>query len=151
MLAIFYIIILMKVLSHYRVIDHTADLGIEVFGQDPVSLFENAAEALFDLITDLNRIEPAESRTVLVCGQDWADLMVNWLRELLYMWSAEEKLLGEARLKKLEENRLSATLYLESYTPEKHVIKTEIKAVTYHQIRVWPSSSGWKAQIIFDT
>jgi SHS2 domain-containing protein len=30
------------------------------------------------------------------------------------------------------------------------VIKTEVKAVTYHQIQVYQEDEGWKAQIIFD-
>ena len=34
----------------YRIIDHTADLGLHVFGADPSELFATAARAMFDIM-----------------------------------------------------------------------------------------------------
>ena len=134
----------------YKRIDPTADCGIEVWGTDLKSLFQNAGLALFDLIADSGRIEPAMEDTVQVDGSDWADLMINWLRELLYFWTGKEMLIKEITVREIAEFRLSAAIRLEPYDPEKHRLNHEIKAVTYHSLQVTPFSDGWKATIVFD-
>jgi SHS2 domain-containing protein len=134
----------------YSVIDHTADFGIHVYGSDSKELFANAAWALFDLITEMDRLTGLESFQIEVSGDDWSDLMVNWLREVLYLWNGKELLLKKVRILSLSETELSATVECDPFNPDCHIIKTEIKAVTYHQIRVNRSASGWEAMIIFD-
>jgi SHS2 domain-containing protein len=134
----------------YRLIDHTADTGVVLEAADGPSLFENAAFALFDLLTDLKRVEGRQSLTLGVTGQDWPDLMVAWMRELLYLWVGRGLLVGSARVEGLEEFRLGATLAVEPFDPRRHAIKTEIKAVTYHQLAVTSGPEGWRARIVFD-
>jgi SHS2 domain-containing protein len=134
----------------YKLIDHTADFGIHVYGSDPKELFANAAWAVFDLITEIDELTGIDSCRIEVSGDDWPDLMVNWLREVLYLWNGKELLVKNARILSLSETELTATLECDSFNPDRHVIKTEIKAVTYHQIQVNSSPSGWEAMIIFD-
>jgi SHS2 domain-containing protein len=71
----------------YKLIDHTADFGIHVYGADPEELFANAAEALFDVITEVEGLKDNDSCNITVSGNDWSDLMINWLREVLYLWN----------------------------------------------------------------
>jgi SHS2 domain-containing protein len=59
-------------------------------------------------------------------------------------------LVKTADILSLSENDLSATVKFDQYAPDRHIIKTEIKAVTYHQIQVISGPSGWDAKIIFD-
>ena len=73
--------------SHYTLLDHTADMRICVSGTGPADLFKNAGLALFDLITRPERLKTREVIEVAVTGDDPADLMVNYLRELLYLWT----------------------------------------------------------------
>ena len=134
----------------YRLIDHTADFGLHVYGSDPKELFANAAHTMFDLITDVGKLEGLDDCNIRVEGDDCPDLMVNWLRELLYFWNGKEMLVKTAEILSLSENDLSAKLIFDQYAPDRHVIKTEIKAVTYHQIQVISGPSGWDAKIIFD-
>ena len=134
----------------YRLIDHTADFGIEVFGLSPAHLFENAVLALFDQITDPAGLKGAQIINLTIDGTDWADLMVNWLRELLFFWNGKEMLVKESEILSISETRLSARIAADQYEPEQHTIKIEIKAVTYHQIRVEQAPEGWEATIIFD-
>ena len=136
--------------SKYSVIDHTADFGIHVYGPDPKELFANAAWALFDLITEIDELSGRDSCTIEVSGDDWPDLMVNWLREVLFLWNGKELLVKKARILSLSETELAATVECDPFNPDRHIIKTEIKAVTYHQIQVTGSPSGWEARIIFD-
>ena len=134
----------------YSLIDHTADFGLRVFGSDSKELFANAALALFDLITDIDHLKGLDSCNIEVSGDDWSDLMVNWLREILYLWNGKELLVKKVRILSLSETELSATAKFDPFDPDRHIIKTEIKAVTYHQIKVNSSPSGWEAMIIFD-
>jgi len=134
----------------YHLIDHTADFGIHVFGADPEELFANAAEALSDAITEVEGLIDHDSCNITVSGKDWSDLMINWLREVLYLWNGRERLVKSVRIRSLSEKRLTAEVVFDPYDPRRHVIKTEIKAVTYHQIQVKHSHSGWVARIIFD-
>jgi SHS2 domain-containing protein len=134
----------------YKIIDHTADFGIHVFGADAKTLFSNAALALFDLITDIGSLQGLQYIDLKISGEDWADLMVNWLREILYLWNGREMLAKMAFIESLTQQNLSAKMACDAYDPERHVIKTEIKAVTYHQIQVYGRLSGWEAKVIFD-
>ena len=139
-----------KIREKYNLIDHTADFGIQVFGSDSQELFANAALALFDVITEMDVLTGRDSIKITASGEDWSDLMINWLREILYLWNGKEMLVKSVQILSLSENNISAKIYFDAYMPDRHTIKTEIKAVTYHQIQVKSSPSGWEAQIIFD-
>ena len=136
--------------KRYKQIDHTADFGIHVFGTDPVELFANAAFATFDVLTEIDLLESRKTTNLRVTGDDWSDLMVNWLRELLYFWNGKELLVKKTRILTLSENELSANVELDPFDPDRHEIKIEIKAVTYHQIQVSSGPEGWEARVIFD-
>jgi SHS2 domain-containing protein len=134
----------------YKLIDHTADFGIHVFGADAKDLFINAAHALFDVITDIDMLNGLDENNIRITGEDWPDMMVNWLRELLYLWSGKEVLVKTVQILSLTEKELSANVMTDPYDPDRHAVKIEIKAVTYHQIQVSSGLSGWEARIIFD-
>jgi SHS2 domain-containing protein len=134
----------------YRIIDHTADFRIHVFGTDLKELFSNAAFAMYDLITDIKSLKGEVESRVKVKGSDRPDLMVNWLRELLFIWNGTQKLVESVDILSLTENELTAQIKLDSFDPARHRINNEIKAVTYHQIQVNQVTDGWESKIIFD-
>jgi len=134
----------------YKLIDHTADFGIHVNGSDQKALFANAALAMFDLITDARSLKGERSTTIIVSGGDWSDLMVNWLRELLYLWTGKKYLVQAVDIVLISEDKIAAKVILDSYDPDQHHIRNEIKAVTYHQIQVENTPDGWESKIIFD-
>jgi len=136
--------------SQYELIDHTADFGIHVVGKGPGELFARAAYALFDLITDMAVLEGRNKRKLTVTGSDWADLMINWLREILFFWNGKDRLVKRTDIMSIAENKLSATIYYDRYDPDRHAIKLEIKAVTYHQVQVTSGPAGWESRVIFD-
>jgi SHS2 domain-containing protein len=134
----------------YRLTDHTADIGIHVFGNDLKDLFENAAMSLYDMMTEVERVTGVDTQEIQVTGEDFPDLMVNWLREMLFFWTGKEQLVKAVKIIYLSDHELTASVKTEAYTPERHVIRHEIKAVTYHQIQVYENNKGWEAEIIFD-
>ncbi|QTA87180.1 archease [Desulfonema magnum] len=134
----------------YNLIDHTADFGMHVFGSDMKELFGNAARAMFDVITDINKLQEMNEYKIHVSGDDWPDLMVNWLREMLFLWTGRELLVKKISILSLCEYELTASVMCDLYDPDTHFIKNEIKAVTYHQIEVYRAATGWESKIIFD-
>jgi SHS2 domain-containing protein len=136
--------------SHYTLLDHTADLKFRVTGTDRADLFKNAGLALFELIADPDRLESGEGIVIDVTGDDPADLMVNYLRELLYLWTGNEKLGKMIKILQISDTAVSAHVSTVGYMPRPHEILHEIKAVTYHQIDVSRTADGWQAVVVFD-
>lgn len=134
----------------YLLFEHTADLGIEIFGKDVRELMENAVFALFDLMTDREAVRPETAWDVAAEGTSWDDLLVNLLREVLYLANGREILFREFSVVHLEEYRLAGRGTGERFDPRRHRMEMEIKAVTYHGLEVVSMESGWKGRVICD-
>ncbi len=134
----------------FRLLDHTADLGILVYGRDLEELFSNAGEAFFDIITDLKRVRESTESIIRVEGPNLEDLMVRWLGELLYLHDVDGLLFRSFSIDEFRDGMLKARAKGETFDEKRHVIKTGIKAVTYHQIQVKKERGRWMARIIFD-
>ena len=134
----------------YEIIDHTADTGIRVWADTPIRLFAEACRAMFELITDNSRVAPVKNRNLSVEGIDQTDLLVNWLRELLLLWSADQELVASVQIFELSETNLRARVRTQPFDPENHVIYTDIKAVTYHRAEIATGNGHWETRVIFD-
>ncbi len=134
----------------YILIDHTADFGIHIFGSDLKELFTNAAIAASDCITDIQQLKGSELLEIHVTGDDLPDLMVNWLREILFIWAGKDLLVKDADIISFSEYELSAEIKADPFDSDIHIIKNEIKAVTYHEIQVYEGEHGWEARVLFD-
>ena len=135
----------------YTLLDHTADLRIRVSGTDPADLFKNAGLALFDLITRPDRLKPGEVIEVSVIGDD-AGRSHGQLPAGTALPVDRRGKIGqiESRLFIISDTAVSARVSADCYQPERHEIRHEIKAVTYHQIEVSRTANGWQATVVFD-
>jgi SHS2 domain-containing protein len=134
----------------YRIFDHTADLGLEVYGTDERDLFRNAAHALFDILTDRGRVRGREERQIAVEGADREELLVNFLREALSLYNSEGWLVNECAIREMDDCHLRATVTGEPFDPGRHAMNREIKAVTYHQAHIERTARGWTGRVICD-
>ncbi|HNZ10522.1 MAG TPA: archease [Smithellaceae bacterium] len=139
-------------MSHYKYFNHTADIGVEITGRTRKVLFVNAAEALFDVMIENKAGRKAVNRQkkITVEGSDIADLLINFLRELLYLFNGEQFITVSCEITKFSNKKLQARLTGESFNSKKHLIKTEIKAVTYSGAKVEKIERAWKARVILD-
>jgi SHS2 domain-containing protein len=137
-------------MKRFEILDHTADIGIIVRGENLKALFENAGKGFFHLITDLRKVKRRVERRVNIGGESLDRLMVDWLSELLYLHDVENLLFRGFEVDSVGEDGLKAIVKGEPFQEGIHVIKTEVKAVTYHQIEVRQENGRWRAQIIFD-
>lgn len=134
----------------YIIIDHTADIGIDVFGDTLQDLFSNAGFALFDIITDLSTVECKVKHSLNIVGVDKEQLLVNWLSELLFLHDVKNLLFKNFCVNQLSDYQLNADVSGEVFDEKRHIIKTEVKAVTYHNLSIIQKDQQWKARIIFD-
>jgi len=134
----------------FELIDHTADVGVVVYGVDIKQLFSNAALALFSLIIESGSIGEQLQRHVEVFSECNDSLLVEWLNELIYLFDGEHLLFSRFTIENLSNNQLKATCYGEEFNPQKHKIKMGVKAATYHMLRINKNNYGYEVQIIFD-
>lgn len=134
----------------YELIDHTADLGIRVRGENLEKLFENGGLALLDLLTDVALVRPHSKSSLSLTAENLEALFVEWLRELLYLFYGRKRLFCAFEITELKGTSLAVTCWGERYDPRRHVLLTEIKAITYHELSITRGESGWVAQAIFD-
>ncbi|MBI5361486.1 MAG: archease [Planctomycetes bacterium] len=137
--------------KRYKQIDHTADLGIDVFGKDLKSLFENAAFAYADIITDFSGIKLTQEKVFSVEADDVELLLNFWLTEFLRSFFVDKMLYCAYNITEISDTKLVCIAKGEPYQQGRHEIKKEIKAVTFHQLSVKKTLDGYEARVVFDT
>jgi SHS2 domain-containing protein len=134
----------------YEIFEHTADLGLRVRAPDLPALFADAACGLFAMVVDdLAEIQPAVSREFMVAGSDVTFLLFDWLNELLYLCDTERLLFSQFDVQ-IDQQGLVATARGEPIDPIRHRLSHEIKAITYHELKVERDGDGWLAEVIVD-
>ena len=134
----------------YKIINHTADVGLVIYGSDMKQLFSNAAFSLVSLIVEPEIILAKTERCVTVYAENYESLLIEWLNELIYLFDAEHILFSKFQIKHLSNDQLIAICYGEAVNRFRHDIKREVKAATYHMLKIERRKPGYKAQVIFD-
>lgn len=134
----------------YLLLDHTADLRLEVKGSNPVDLFEKAGRALVHIMLDPIPSNGRDIKKISLFGDDFSDLIVRWLTEILYLFEGEHLVTTDINIDSLSSTTINATLKTLPFDPMQYDILREIKAVTYHQIDVTQKDGVWKARVILD-
>ena len=147
-------------MKNYEFIEHTADIGIRVKGDDLKELFKNAALAMFDIMAEkksgikpclpAGRHQVSSIKEIMIKqkAENLEELFINWLNELLSLSATKELIFSDFKINKLDENNLQAAVIGEDI--KNYKVNTEIKAATYHQLKIEKSQSGWQAEVIFD-
>ena len=134
----------------FELIEHTADIGVRAFGATREEVFENAAAGMFSIITDTAGVREQECVEMRLEAGDLETLLVEWLNELLYLSDSRGLLFERFEIRKLGETYLEASACGEQADSERHELKTDIKAATYHMLKVTETPNGWQAEVIFD-
>lgn len=135
----------------YQRIDTTADVGLASCGAGLTELFANMAKGLFSLITPLPRVRKKVCHRVEAQASSHEDLLVVWLNELIFVRETEDLLFRYFKIISLDKNRLESVCLGEHIDQNRHVLKMEIKAATYHRTSIWQDSHGlWHARVILD-
>lgn len=136
--------------KRYRITPHQSELAVKIFGSSQAELFENSGSALFDVITDPGKVDIKDRLPLEVEGTDRDDLLVNWVRELLYLYQGSGYLLREFRTLELGDKLVKAEVCGEKIDPDRHEIKQEVVAIAYDKSRMVKTGDQWTAQLIFE-
>jgi SHS2 domain-containing protein len=137
-------------MKNYELIEHTADVGVRVTAASLKELFQNAACAMFDIMAEEVNPGVKETKKIQIkqTAGDADELLVNWLNELLSLSATKSLIFSDFAIKKIDSNNLKAVV--SGGDIKNYKVNTEIKAATYHELKLEQSNSGWKAEVIFD-
>lgn len=134
----------------YEIFEHTADLGLRVRAADLPTLFADAGRGLFAMVVDdLAEVRRDVSRKVKVAGSDVTYLLFDWLNELLFLCDTERLVFSQFDVH-IDDAGLVATARGEPIDPDRHHLTHEIKAITYHELKVEREGPNWLAEVIVD-
>jgi len=128
----------------YREIAHTADWGLQVWAPDLLSLLETAAQGMYALMDMRLANEPRISSQIDLESSDIEGLLVQFLDELLFLGYQNQAY--DRFYLHLDGCHLVGSLH---GAPIAKQMK-EIKAVTYHNLAVAATSTGYEVSLIFD-
>ena len=136
--------------KNYEVIEHTADIGIRVKGRNLAELFRNAGLAVFDIIAKRQPGKNTRQKTIPIrqTADNIEELFINWLNELLSLSATKELIFTDFHMDTLDERNLKARALGEDF--RRYRLNVEIKAATYHELKIEKKDSSWQAEVILD-
>ena len=137
---------------------HTADVLIKAWGKSLEEAFEYAAKGMFEVITDTSKVEPRISVAIHVCGYDLENALYRWLEELLYYHDSRNLVFGRFKVSRIYEEVVNGEKQVcvdgvaegEEFQHGKHEPRTVVKAVTYHEMRIWREGGNWYITFVVD-
>lgn len=136
--------------EEYELLDHTADLWIRVKGRRPGEIFSKSARALLHLATGKTATSETVERTIELEGNDYEQLLVRWLNELLFLLETEELGFSRFSFEKVGPEIVLAKAYGEQIDLSTIREGYEIKSATYHKLRFEKTPSGYEASVVLD-
>ncbi len=143
--------------SGFKIIEHTADVGIKVWAHTLKELFEEAAMGMVSQIYDPSKIQPVESVPLTLRAETFEELFLMWLKEILFIIENERRIFSAFQIEK--ENfsarnpkflNIQALLKGEKLDMSRHDICKEIKGITRHGFYIKRNGPWWEANILFD-
>jgi len=138
------------VLKNYELLEHTADIGVRIKSLTLKGLFKNACLAITDITSEKQKIQYPEKHKIVITqkADNLEELFINWLNELLSVSAAEGLIFEDIRINQINEKFVDAIAI--GTDMRNYKMNTEIKAATYHQLKVQKSGFLWQAEVIFD-
>ncbi len=141
----------------FRFLEHTADVYVESWGETLEEAFEWAAVGMFEVMTDLKKVEAKEKYEISVKGEDLYALLYEWLEELLFIFGSQGMVFSKFKVHKIMKKEsnghmLSGEAWGELFNIEKHTQKTEVKAITYSLMEITKNkdTEQWVVRFVLD-
>lgn len=134
----------------YETFEHTADLGLRVAAADLPTLFAEAGQGLTSIIVaNLDEVRSVREINIALPLEPLDELLFDWLSEILYAFESERLLLAEFEVN-IDDAGLKAVARGEPADEFRHRLEHEIKAITYHGLKVEQTPGGYLAEFIVD-
>ena len=140
--------------KHYEFLEHTADAYVAAYGRNLAEAFENAAVAMFDVMTEVKTVNFRFEDSVTVEGEDEYSLLYSWLEALLIKCETNGMLYSKFEILEIAKTvgglKLEARIWGEKFNPKKHLQKVGVKAVTYHRMEILKEPERVTLKFILD-
>ncbi len=136
--------------SPFTLLAHPADVGIEACGTTVAEAFTHVADGLMSLIADPSTVRGSFSREIMLEGSDYEHLLHLWLSEILYLYDGERFMAHRATVTAITPTHLRAIIVGEPLDPARHILRTDVKGITYHQLAVRRSGTEWTLRVFVD-
>ena len=134
----------------YETFDHTADVGLRIRAAELGDLFADAARAMFSVIVaNLDDVRASQAESIVLEDDPPDALLRRWLAELLYLFHVRRMIFCRFEVQ-VRPGGLTATAWGEPIDAARHNMDAEIKAVTWHGLRLEREADGWLAEVIVD-
>ena len=134
----------------FELVDHTADIGVRVWGPTAEEVFEQAALAMFSLVCDPLDVGELEAVDVALEAESMDLLLAAWLNELLSVFEARKLVLSQFDLLELGEHSLRARVSGEPFDTSRHIICGGVKAATLHELSLEQRDDGWRGFVLLE-
>ena len=134
-----------------RIVEHTADAGIEVEANSLPEAFEEIGKAFTEIVTGGNLTESKNSNPITIKANNLDSLLVKFISDLIFLFDTENFLVSSASID-INANSgfvLSGTLFGDTYDQLAHGYGVEVKAVSYHMLEVF-SGPPSRIKVILD-
>jgi SHS2 domain-containing protein len=141
-------------IGKFEYLEHTADVYVAAHGKTLEEAFENAALAMFEVMTDTNTVSAVTEDEFMVEAEDEFALLYSWLEALLVNFETKNMLYSQFQIAGIEDTeegfRIKAAAWGEKFDAEKHVQKVGVKAVTYHRMEIMKEFNKVTLEFILD-
>jgi len=138
----------------HRFLEHTTDAYIEAWGPTLERAFAQAAEAFYETMLNVQKIDPILEEHIQVAGHDKKELLYNWIEQLLLEFDIKAMVYASYHIiiapDDLTSFKLRGKVRGEKYDRGKHGAKTEVKGVTYHLMTIEEDAKEAKIKFILD-
>ena len=128
--------------------DLTSDVMFEAYGKNLEEVFENAAEAMFNIICDIKKVGQKQTVEIKTRANNPERLMINWLQELITAVDLKEMFFSKFKVIEIDDRHLKAKCWGEPITPAKG--ETVVKAVTYYKYKFERTKKGYVERVSLD-
>lgn len=139
--------------SGFEYFDTTADIGVKSYGKTFEEAFKNAALATMNLITDIDEIKPNLTLDVSITSEDLYGLLYDWITEVLIMLYSDSFIASKYNITITQNNseyELNAKIVGDTYNTNIYNYKTEVKAITYHLMKISKKDNNIQLKFILD-
>jgi SHS2 domain-containing protein len=141
-------------LGKITILPHTADGLVQVEADNLESLLATSAAAIFELACDRQAVQGKQVIEVEVRGDDELELLVGWLKEVIFSYSTRAMYFSSFKVEVSKEKDglvCRGKLFGEGVDADRHSPAGEVKMLTYHQLKLERSAEGlYKARLLFD-
>jgi SHS2 domain-containing protein len=145
---------LMSKENGFEFLEHTADAYVAAYGESLAEAFEHAALAMFEVMTDVSKVDPEFEDHVEVEAADEYALLYSWLEALLVKFDVNGVLYSKFKVLEIGRSQkghaLKARIWGEKFNPKKHAQKVGVKAITYHRMEIIKNDDQVTLKFILD-